>query len=187
MTEIGIERDGGDEFADPGRIRIMDIVEKLLGCLDEDIERMKEVLSQIDEMRGLVVKRDEVSLCRLLEDTQVRHNDYKEHESMRKSLRKQLSIALGFESELITLSQLEDILPQEQSSQVAEKRVELRILTDKVKKEYLSTTLLLAECARFNRELLNSIFDTARPGIVTYNSSGSSSRQDDTAFVNLQL
>ena len=60
-------------------------------------------------------------------------------------------------------------------------------LTQELKREYLSTTLLLSECARFNNKLLKGIFDFGKNGAVYYNSNGATKRQTDMAFVNLKL
>ena len=66
-------------------------------------------------------------------------------------------------------------------------QTKLRELIKELKKEYSSTTLLLAECARLNSLLLRTVLDLGRTGAVYYNSSGTTKRQVDTAFMNLQF
>ena len=78
-------------------------------------------------------------------------------------------------------------LPKERKAQVAEKKAKLRSLTNELKEEHLSTAMLLSDCARFNSLLLKSVFDLGKTETVTYNSNGSTKRQTDTAFVNLQF
>ena len=72
-------------------------------------------------------------------------------------------------------------------SLVAERKEELRYLTKELNTEHLATTRLLSECVRFNRSLLEGIFNNDITGVVTYDSGGSSRLSSDKAFVNLKL
>jgi hypothetical protein len=87
----------------------------------------------------------------------------------------------------MTLTKLESRLPIEKKAQVAGKKVELRTLINELKKEHLSTSMLLSECARFNNLLLRSIFDLGKTGTVTYRANGAANRQMDGTFVNLRF
>jgi flagellar biosynthesis/type III secretory pathway chaperone len=164
-----------------------DKIDELLLCLDKDIQYARESLSRLNELRSLVVKRDDDSLRRLLENIQTESDSYKGHEIKRQSLRKELAIVLDCVPEQVTLSKLEAVLPEEGKAQVARRGMELRALIKELKKEHLSTALLLSECARFNRLLLNSILNFGRTGTVYYDSDGSTKKQSDTALVNLQF
>jgi len=166
---------------------IEDKVDELLVVLDRDIRHIQERLSQLNELRSLVIKRDDVALGRLLESIQAKSQSYSENESKRRSIRKELATALGCTFERVTLSRLEAELPEEKKAQITPRKTELGSLIKELKKEHLSTMLLLSECARFNRLLLNSIFDLGRTGMLTYNSNGATSRGADTAFVSLKF
>jgi len=176
--------DGSTEKTQNGS---MDEIDELMAVLDRDIEHIQQSLSRLNKLRSLVVKRDETSLARLLESIQDETNSYTSNESRRRSIRKKLAVALDCKLEQLTLSRLEEILPGERKTQVATRKAKLRSLTEELKKERLSTALLLSDCARFNSLLLKSIFDLGSTGTVIYNSSGATMRQADTAFVNLQL
>ncbi len=162
-------------------------IDELLRCLDKDIEHVGGSLSLLNELRSLVIKRDEDSLGRLLENIQTESDTYKSQELKRHTIRKELALALGCNPEQVTLSKLEAVLPEEEKGQVAERKAQLKSLTNKLKKEHLSTALLLSECARFNRLLLKSILNFGKTGTVYYDSDGSTKQQSDTAFVNLQF
>jgi flagellar biosynthesis/type III secretory pathway chaperone len=164
-----------------------DVVEELLVVLDEDIRLIQRSLSQLNELRSLVIKRDEVALGRLLERIQVEAPACKRHDSKRQSIRKELARALGCDYEQMTLSRLESVLPGEEKSKVAERKARLRSLTEELKKEHLSTALLLSECARFNNVLLRSVLGLGRTETLIYDSNGAASRQTDKALVNLQF
>lgn len=165
----------------------LDKVDELLVVLDEDIRNTQQSLSRLNELRSLVVKRDDASLAKLLENIRNESDSYAANELKRHSIRKELAVALNCNLEQVTLSRLEALLPAEKRVQVAKSKVQLRSLTKELKKEYLSTALLLAECARFNNLLLRSIFDLGKTGTITYGCDGHTKRQDEMAFVNLQF
>jgi hypothetical protein len=162
-------------------------VDQLLVCLDKDTQHIQESLLQLDEMRKLVIKRDEAALGKLLESIQADADCYRQHELNRKSIRKELADCLGCGLEQMTLSALQASLPEEKKDQVAQMKTRLRSLCAELKKEYLSTVLLLSECARFNNLLLKSIFDLGKADSIQYNPNGAAKRQIETAFVNLQI
>jgi hypothetical protein len=166
---------------------IEDKVDELLACLDKDSRHIQESLSQLNKLRSLVIKRDDAGLGTLLKIIQTESDSYRNHESKRQTIRKELANALGCNTEQMTLSALEASLPKGKKAQVTKKKAKLMSLIEELKKEYLSTTLLLSECTRFNNLLLKSIFDLGKTGTVYYNSNGATKQQTDMAFVNLQL
>jgi hypothetical protein len=164
-----------------------DKIDQLLFVLDEDIRHIQQSLSRLNELRSLVVKRDDLSLAKLLENIQAESDNYMANELKRQSIRKELAVALDCNLEQVTLSRLEAVLPKEKGAQMSERKARLKSLTGQLKREHLSTALFLSECARFNRLLLKSIFDLGKTGTTMYGSDGHTERQDDMAFVNLQF
>ena len=162
-------------------------VDKLLACLDQDVQYMQENLQQLNEMRRLVIKRDEAALGKLLESIQAGAGCHREHELNRKSIRKELADTMDCDIEQVTLSALQECLPKAKKNQVTQIKAKLRSLSAELKKEYLSTALLLTECARFNNLLLKGIFKLGETQSIYYDSNGETRRQIDTAFVNLQI
>ena len=142
-----------------------DKVDELLAVLDKDIEHIQRSLSRLNELRRLVIKRDDTALGKLLESIQAESDSYRSHELKRQSARKELAIAFGCSLKQMTLSRLEGVLSG----------------------EHLGTALLLSECARFNNVLLKTILDLGKTETVHYNCNGATSRQTETAFVNLQF
>lgn len=168
-------------------IEIEDRVDELLVCLDEDIEHIRENLSNLNRLRALVIKRDDSALGSLLEEIQSESQVYKENELKRQSIRKQLAKSLSCTEGEMTLSRLELSVTEHKKSLISRRKEELRELIEKLRKEYLSTAKLLSECARFNNMLLRSIFDLGNPGIVYYNANGTTKTQNESAFVNMKL
>ncbi|MDH4241807.1 MAG: hypothetical protein OEW48_19780, partial [Phycisphaerae bacterium] len=127
------------------------------------------------------------ALGKLLELLRSDSEGCRSHELKRQSIRKELASALGCSLEQMTLSTLEASLPKEKKGQVAEKKAKLQSLIKELKKEHLSTALLLSDCARFNRMLLKGVFNLGNTRTVYYGSNGATKQQSDMAFVNLQL
>jgi len=168
-------------------IEIEDKVDQLLVVLDRDIQHIQENLLRLNELRGFVIKRDDASLRKLLESIQPESNNYKSNELKRRLLREELAIALDCSLEQMTLSRLEAELYEEKKAEVAERKTKLQTLTGKLKKEHLSTAMLLSDCARFNSMLLRSILKLGQAGTITYSPNGSADHQTNAAFVNLQF
>jgi flagellar biosynthesis/type III secretory pathway chaperone len=150
-------------------------IDELLVVLDKDIQHIQESMSRLNELRSLVIKRDDTAL-----------SNYADNESRRQSIRNELANAFGCDVKQMTLSRLEKTLPKGKNTQVTQRKAKLKSLTNKLKEEHLITVLLLSECARLNRLFLNSIFNAGKAGTVIYDSNGITRRQIDTALINLR-
>lgn len=171
-------------------IEIDDKIDELLAVLDKDIQHIQQSLAQLNELRTLVIKRDEAALSKLLETIQSQSDNYRKHELKRQLIRNELADLAECTPEQMTLSKLEATLQKEKKAQVTSRKATLIALVKELKKEHLSTVLLLSECARFNSLLLRSIFDLGKSETITYNYNGAAKRSDlerNVAFVNLRF
>ena len=168
-------------------VAVEDKVEQLLAYLDKDAQHIQQSLSQLTQLRALVIKRDNAALSKLLESIATQSGDRTRQQQDRQSVRRDLANALGCDLEQMTLSALQERLPQAKAERVSQMRAKLKGLVAELRKEYLSTVLLVSECSRLNTLLLKSIFNIAGAGDVLYNANGVVRRQNDTAFVNLKL
>jgi len=190
-TMTGQTQDAGspglsEAVGEPGKDRLGK-VDELLDVLDGDIARIQQNLLRLNKLRILVIKRDDVSLSRLLESIYAESDSYKNCELKRQSLRRELADALGCSLEEMTLSRLETAIGREKRQRIIERKVKLGSLIEELRREVLSTSLLLSECARFNNLLLKNILGFDDAETVTYNSSGSASRQSESALVNFKF
>ncbi|MBN2271164.1 MAG: hypothetical protein JXN61_11150 [Sedimentisphaerales bacterium] len=162
-------------------------VDDLLRVLDEDIRHVRASLERLDELRGLVIKRDQAGLGRLLEKIREETQEYSTNESKRELIR------MGFAADLrcpvgdMTLSRLESLLGDQRRIEVGERQALLWSLMQELKKEHARTAMLLSDCARFNSVLLRSIVDPGNAGGGTYGSDGVKQVQTNSVFVSLQL
>jgi len=168
-------------------IELEDKVDELLFVLDRDIQHFQDNRSRLNDLRCLLVKRDDVSIRKMLANIQAESSSYKTNELRRRLLREELAVISGCSFDEMTLSRLEAELSGEKRSEVAQRKTRLQTLTREFKKEHLSTMSLLSDCARFNGMLVKSVLEFGRTGTITYSRRGHAERQNSTAFVNLQL
>jgi hypothetical protein len=162
-------------------IEIENMVDEMLECLDVDIEHIQKNLSRLNELRSLVIKRDDASLQALLDCIQAESENYKENELKRQMLRKILADSLGCNVEKITLSMLGNLLSIIKRNRVSERKSQLKTLIENFKREYANTIILLSECARFNRMMIKNIFNPGRKGSVYYRANGTITEQKDNS------
>lgn len=162
-------------------------VEQLLAVLDEDIRHLETTLSQLDALRGLLIKRDDAALDRLLGEIRGRTEAYAANERMRQMLRADLALMLGGDTGRFTLSKLQSKLPEPQRTAVASRHEKLGLLIAELKREYTLTAFLVSDCARFNRTLIRTLFGTGRQTGVIYSPSGEARQQMNATLMSLQL
>ena len=169
------------------QIEIESLVSDLLKVLDTDIEHMHQVTNVLIEMRDLVINRQEKDLGLLLEDIKVGADRYTGNEAKRQLIRNELAALMGCTQQELTLSRLEIICHGQQKVELSEKKSRLQTLANQLKKEHVCTTLLLSDCVRFNRMLLKGIFENGKCGTTIYNSKGSTSKQTNGSFMNINF
>jgi len=171
----------------PITFEIKNKVNDLLGVLDTDIKHIQESLSWLNELHGLIVKRDEKAMGELIESIQKESGSYVSNESKRNSMRKALAEALGLEVKDMTLTRLEGVLEEDGRIKVSHRKEKLKTLVAKLQTEHLRTSMLLSDCSRFNSLLLKSILNLGNTEAVTYSSNGATKRHNENVLMNLQF
>ena len=161
-------------------------IDPLIAVLENDIEHIDSTVEMLDQLRSMVIKRDDKSLNLLLEKARIKAQKYATVENRREMIRKELARIWGCETKEMTLTKMIHILPPERSEQVRQARNKLESLLARFKAEHLSTYMLLSECSRFNGEILSALL-SGRRDESTYNRQGSMKWQNKQSIVNLQL
>ena len=162
------------------------LINPLIDVLKGDIEHIASSLEVLDQLRGMIIKRDDKSLSLLLEKARIKTQKYATVENRREQIRKELARLWGCETSEMTLTKLTQILPPDRGDQVRETRDELEGLLERFKAEHLSTFMLLSECSRFNGVMLSALLNGRRDE-STYNSHGSMNQESKRNIMNLQL
>jgi hypothetical protein len=161
-------------------------IDPLIDVLERDIEHIDSTIEMLDQLRGMVIKRDDKSLNLLLEKARIKTEKYASVENRRQVIRKELARIWGCETKEMTLTKMIQILEPSRSEQVRQVRDKLENLLSKFKAEHLSTFMLLSECSRFNGIMLSALLN-GRQDEPTYNRQGSMNRQSKQNIMNLQL
>jgi polyhydroxyalkanoate synthesis regulator protein len=160
-------------------IGIEELVDEMLECLDIDIEHIKQNLSRLNELRSLVIKRDDDGLRKIFDSIHTNSESYNEHEMTRHVVRKKIADFLGCNISQVTLSILETKLDVNKKNQVKIKKEQLKSLVEIFKREYANTIVLVSECARFNRLMIKNIFNYGKAATVVYDAKGTINKQKD--------
>jgi hypothetical protein len=159
----------------------------LLEVLDEDIRHVETALTRLDALRTLLIQRDERGLESLLEDIRRQGETHTVNERKRQTLRRELAAQLECQEGELTLSTLQGQLSGPSRSAVVARQTRLKTLAGQLRREYTLTTLLLADCARFNRSLMQAFFGQAGRGNVTYRPGGVAPPQSGAALMDLRF
>lgn len=160
-------------------------VRRLIQTLDRDIVQIQRSLTLLESLRALVIKRDEAGLSALLSEVRQQNRSTGQSDTQRQRLREHLGTLLGYPSGALTLSQLLGHLSGTLHAEVSQKRAELQQLLEQLQRQWELTSLLLKDCARLNRRLLNTLF--AQTGSGTYGPGGMQQSLTQAPLVNLSI
>jgi len=161
-------------------------IDPLIAVLDKDIEHIDSTVEMLDQLRGMVIKRDDKGLNLLVEKARIKSQNYTAIENRREMIRGELARIWGCRVSEMTLTKIIQILGPERSEQIRRTRDRLQRRLERFKAEHLSTYMLLSECSRFNGEMLSALL-SGRSDETTYNRRGSMNRHNGQSFVNMKL
>ena len=167
------------------QIRLYELVDELLGVLDEEVEQIKVSLDYLDRLRSAVIRRHEDELKGLLEAV-TDESGRRAVESKRIAICNKLALVLGCSISQMNLSKLRANLPDERSAVVAQKQQEVVEYVEKLNREVTSTGLLMKECSRLNNSLLRKLFGNGSE-TLTYNVRGKTRWEAQRGVVSMRL
>jgi len=166
---------------------VQEKVAALLDVLDEDIRHIEVALSRLDTLRTLLIKRDDASLEKLLDEIRKETETYATNEQQRQMLRKAIATHLGRNGTDLTLSEIQTLVEGSSRKALQDRQVRLKSLTAQLRREYTVTAVLLSDCARFNRSLMQAFFGPGSQGGITYSPSGTTRQQSHTTLMSMQF
>ena len=168
-------------------VEIENKILELLTVLDIDIAHIQQSLLRLNDLREMVVKRDNDMLSKLLGSTEASTDSYKENEIRRSVLCQQIAAGFDLDAKNVTLPDIEEIIDEPLKSKLNHKRLKLKSLVEALKGDHLSAAMLISDCARVNRMLLDGIFPGGKGREVSYSSTGAAQRENDINFMNMKL
>jgi hypothetical protein len=167
--------------------RVEESIRSLLAVLDGDIAHVRTVLQRLDQLRSLLVKRDNTGLEKLLTELTSEAETYVANERKRQDLRQELAGEMQCGLEQVTLSRLVSSVPEAQRSELAERQKTLKSLTSRLKREHELTRLLIGDCARLNRLLLQVFCRQNGRGKMNYGVTGAVARPPEAVLMSLHF
>jgi len=162
------------------------VLDELLTFLNERQAGLEQVLERLNALRAAVIRRDEATLSHLFEQVQQDTDRQQKTEEAQKRLERRLTETFTELTGPMRLSRLCAVLPEEFCTIVRTKQKGMLALVNRVRNEHQATVMLLRECARCNRQLLNAILGQKHQS-VTYNPQGQSQRDVHRSLVSAKL
>lgn len=169
------------------RVDIQTQVTALLDVLDEDTRHIEDTLARLDMLRGLLIKRDHAALEKLLVETRNQSEDCAATELRRQGVRRDLAKELGWTEKDLTVTKLLAHVAEPLATALAERQTRLKGLIVRLKREHTLTAMLILDCRKFNRSLLQVFLGPAGKMDATYSPTGSVRQPTGTALLNMQF
>ncbi|HOK65224.1 MAG TPA: flagellar protein FlgN [Anaerohalosphaeraceae bacterium] len=160
-------------------------VDELLVYLDCQALALERVLTFLDEFRRALIRRDTGALERMREQLEEEGRIGSEMEARRRHLMEQFAAAMGCRVERVCLSEICRRCEPMQQVPLRERQERLKALTARLRQQHLATELLVRECARLNRRLLEVL--TGQPGgSCLYDAHGRSGGMNSSGLVSVK-
>lgn len=156
----------------------------LSAVLEEEAALLEQKLAQLEGLSQAIIRRDDPTMERLLEEVEQAQSRQSALDDRMGNLRLGLSRHLGAEP-TARLSDLATRLPKPLGQDLARRRARIVELANRLRVQHLETSMLLRECARINRMMLEAI--TSRgPSVTTYGAGGKSHWQSGGGLINAE-
>ncbi|HUT02244.1 MAG TPA: flagellar export chaperone FlgN [Phycisphaerae bacterium] len=141
--------------------------------------------SQLASLCGAIIDRDDEAVERLLDQVERAQELQSATDRELDVLRRQWAERLGCPPEEVKLSRLIAALPEPLRGALAEQRQQIIERAEGLQREHMRTVMVLTECARINRLLLESLFPESQ-GVTTYSAAGSDPWRPEAGLVDAE-
>ncbi len=162
------------------------LIDELRSVLDGEIELLVAKRSQLVKLSKAMVDRDDDTTESLLAEIEQTEVVQASVDKRLRAIRKSLAGVFSCEVRELKLSSLIARLPDKQAAAVEHRRQLIVDLAEKLRTQHLQTALLVTECAKINRMLLESMLPACET-VVTYGAEGTSRWQSETGLVDTEL
>jgi hypothetical protein len=159
---------------------------ELFAFLDDSVLSMQQMLDKLNELRAAVVRRDQDTLQQMsdqMPEMTVLRDDMQRRQ---RQLCQAFAGPLNCLPEKINVSYLVLFLEASKAGELKTKQHRLQELVGRLSRERRATEMLLRECERLNRMMLDGIVGKSNQ-TCTYGSGGRVQRQLHCAIVNTRI
>ena len=162
------------------------LISELLTVLDEELELLATKRSLLSDLSEALIGRNDEDTERLLEQIEQSEQAQASLDMRLKAVRESLADVFGCDARDLRLSRLVAELPDDQARKVDSRRRKMTGQVEALRRQHLQTVLMLAECARINRMLLDSMLPAGET-VTTYDAAGMNNWRSGAGLVDKEL
>jgi hypothetical protein len=148
-----------------------ELTKELFVFLEDSVLAMQSMLGKLTELRAAVIRRDEKTLQQMSDEMSELTSWRDGMQQRQRQICKAFAIPLNCQAEKINISYLALFLESPKREELKIKQHLLGELVSRLLREHRATELLLQECERLNRMVLDGIVGKANQ-TFTYGSAG---------------
>ncbi len=163
------------------------LVDGLMAALDEELAVLDVKCLHLEELSAVLVARDDDGTEKLMAQMESGETDQRRADVHLGQAGEALAESLGLSWGSARLSDLIPLLEPEVGRLIQAKRQQLIDGASRLRRRHLETAMLLGECMRINRTLLEA-FKPSCQSVVTYGAKGSDRwRSDSPGLIDTEL
>jgi hypothetical protein len=162
------------------------LTEELFAFLDDSILSTRQMLEKLTELRAAVIRRDEKSLQWMAEQMPQLTTHRDSMQQRQRQISESFAGPVNCEPGKISLSYLARFLEIPMRNELKTKQKLLAELIGQLSREHLGTELLLRECERLNRMVLDSLVGRGNQTCI-YGSAGRIQRDMHCAIMSTRM
>ena len=162
------------------------LTEELAALLEEEAELLHLRLRQMVRLSDAIVGRGDEDMQPVLDEMEQTQRRQEATDLKLQAVRNAFSSALGERGAALKLSELIDRLPPRQAAALDYRRQQIILLAERLRGQHLQTVVLLAECARVNRRLMEGLFPSGE-SLTTYGRGGRDAWRPGAGLVDAEL
>jgi flagellar biosynthesis/type III secretory pathway chaperone len=162
------------------------VARELEALLDEEISLLDLRRSQLAELSKVILARDDNRMEHLLEEIERTQHIQAATDSRLNALRSALAGAWNCAPGEVRLSRVIAESPGQTRIALEHRRQQIVAMTQALRKQHLETAVLLSECAKVNRRLLEGLLPRSQE-VTTYGAEGSRAWRPDTGLTDQEL
>lgn len=159
---------------------------ELFAFLDDSVLSMQQMLDKLNELRAAVIRRDQNALQRMSDQTPEMAVLRDDMQRRQQQLCRAFAEPLNCPTEKINLSYLTLFLESSKANELKTKQRLLQELVSRLSRERRATEMLLRECEKMNRMMLDGMIGGANQ-TCTYGTAGRVQRQLHCAILNTRI
>ena len=162
-----------------------DHIRELDSILDEEAALLVLRHSQLGSLCSAIIDRDEPAMERILHQIEQAQQLQATGDRKADALRVELAAAMGVQAQSLRLSGVIAQLPPARRAGLLAKRKRIIDLAERFRAQHLRTVVLLNECARINRLMLEALLPKCQ-GVTTYSAAGSNTWQGQAGLMDME-